>query len=218
MIVTYILLKFMLRFWYRILLAFFISVGRLEGYVNQRILVLITNLTFLSLSVFQTILKSKKTSLLNSTCPHFKTNLLLIILKPHESQRAPRHQIQACQQQTQKDTDPKTLLVPPRISPFRFEEEITEGMRTQLMCSSSQGDQPLNITWLKDGVYIPPESQIININEYTAFSSILTIHNVSSVHNGNYTCQITNRAGTVDFMAALSVSGEKLTRFSFDFF
>lgn len=85
-------------------------------------------------------------------------------------------------------------------------------MRTQLMCSSSQGDQPFNITWLKDGVFIPNEpssSPIININEISPFSSILTIHNVSSVHNGNYTCQITNRAGTVDYMAPLSVSGEK---------
>lgn len=76
------------------------------------------------------------------------------------------------------------------------------------MCSSSQGDQPFNITWFKDGVYIPIESSIININEYTPFSSIITIHNVSSVHNGNYTCQITNRAGTVEYSAPLSVSGE----------
>lgn len=40
--------------------------------------------------------------------------------------------------------------MPPKISPFNFEKDITEGLRTQLMCSSSQGDQPFNITWLKD--------------------------------------------------------------------
>ncbi|KAI9578570.1 hypothetical protein GQX74_009144 [Glossina fuscipes] len=117
--------------------------------------------------------------------------------------------------------------VPPRISPFSFEDEITEGMRTQLMCSSSQGDQPFNITWLKDGVVIqsgglesailssnespksasskPPDPSL-TINEYAPFSSILSIHNVTSRHNGNYTCRVTNRAGSVEYAATLSVS------------
>ncbi|XP_039950916.1 Down syndrome cell adhesion molecule-like protein Dscam2 isoform X9 [Bactrocera tryoni] len=135
--------------------------------------------------------------------------------------------------------------VPPRISPFNFEEEITEGMRTQLMCSSSQGDQPFNITWLKDGTpilgntaqqqipvanlpsdlsvghlqngggslgggaggksYSPMDSSL-TINEYTPFSSIISIHNVTSRHNGNYTCRVSNRAGSVEYTAVLSVS------------
>lgn len=104
-------------------------------------------------------------------------------------------------------------IVPPRISPFSFENDITEGMRTQLMCSSSQGDQPLNITWSKDDKQLgqPGDrdraSASIEINEYAIFSSILAIHNVTSSHNGNYTCQITNRAGTVGYTALLSVSG-----------
>lgn len=80
-------------------------------------------------------------------------------------------------------------------------------MRTQLMCSSSQGDQPFNITWLLDRQTIIQQENTININEYAPFSSILTIHNVTSRHNGNYTCEITNNAGTVDFTAVLSVAG-----------
>lgn len=99
------------------------------------------------------------------------------------------------------------LSVPPRISPFTFEDDIHEGMRTQLMCSSSQGDQPFNITWLLDRQTIIQQENTININEYAPFSSILTIHNVTSRHNGNYTCEITNIAGTVDFTAVLSVAG-----------
>lgn len=98
--------------------------------------------------------------------------------------------------------------MPPRISPFNFEDDITEGMRTQLMCSSSQGDQPFNITWLRDHQPInTAEDQTININEYAPFSSILTIHNLTSRHNGNYTCEISNRGGTVDYTALLSVAG-----------
>lgn len=108
-------------------------------------------------------------------------------------------------------------------------------MRTQLMCSSSQGDQPFNITWLKDGVAIQSGSiagnmeglsnqhelhsgaansniktpdPSLTINEYAPFSSILSIHNVTSRHNGNYTCRVTNRAGSVEYVAMLSVSGK----------
>lgn len=105
------------------------------------------------------------------------------------------------------------FTVPPRISPFNFEDDITEGMRTQLMCSSSQGDQPFNITWLKDQQSLDASiDRTININEYAPFSSILTIHNLTSGHNGNYTCQISNRGGAVQYTALLSVAGAlKLT-------
>lgn len=119
-------------------------------------------------------------------------------------------------------------------------------MRTQLMCSSSQGDQPFNITWLKDGTSIlgnaaqqqlpvanlpgdlvsgrlqsgggahngaggksySPMDSSLTINEYTPFSSIISIHNVTSRHNGNYTCRVSNRAGSVEYTAVLSVSGK----------
>lgn len=106
------------------------------------------------------------------------------------------------------------------------------------MCSSSQGDQPFNITWLKDQRIIftrnsnkvQPDSipssendhgtwrsndqssqfyvdNTIHINEYAPFSSILSIENLTSYHNGNYTCSITNQGGTVDHTAVLSVAG-----------
>lgn len=106
------------------------------------------------------------------------------------------------------------------------------------MCSSSQGDQPFNITWLKDQRIIStrnsnkqqtdsvpgPDNEYgtwrmndqssqyyvdntIYINEYAPFSSILSIENLTSSHNGNYTCRISNQGGTVDHTAVLSVAG-----------
>lgn len=103
------------------------------------------------------------------------------------------------------------------------------------MCSSSQGDQPFNITWHRNNVlilsntpiansntavikylsptskqgeeFLPPDPSL-TINQYTPFSSILSIHNVSSSHNGNYTCRVANHAGTVEYTAPLSVSGK----------
>lgn len=102
------------------------------------------------------------------------------------------------------------------------------------MCTSTQGDQPFNITWYRDGKALRVGEQIdsvsssssssfatfnsihrqqfdertIEINTIQALSSILTIHNITSQHNGNYTCQISNTAGSVDFTAVLSVSGK----------
>lgn len=100
------------------------------------------------------------------------------------------------------------------------------------MCSSSQGDKPLNFTWLRDDVAIITtlrnsdnfmetldlSTDISNdsnsldssmtINQYSAFSSILSIHNVSSRHNGKYSCCIANHAGVVQYTAVLSVSGK----------
>lgn len=103
------------------------------------------------------------------------------------------------------------------------------------MCSSSQGDQPFNITWLKDQriIYTRRQKQqndemhldndlavlrnelpstyyidnTIQINEYAPFSSILSIENLTSHHNGNYTCRISNQGGVVDHTAILSVAG-----------
>lgn len=47
----------------------------------------------------------------------------------------------------------------------------------------------------------------VTVNEYTPFTSILAIQNLTLNHNGNYTCQISNLAGSVEYSAILSVSG-----------
>jgi len=121
----------------------------------------------------------------------------------------------------------QTFIVPPRISPFYFGNGVMEGMRTQLMCTTSQGDQPFNITWLMDEkpIQVRPSdggtsvssvqtaaatvetSNGIQISDYPPFSSILTINSVSASHSGNYTCQISNVAGLAEHSTSLSVAG-----------
>ncbi|XP_036147341.1 Down syndrome cell adhesion molecule-like protein Dscam2 isoform X4 [Monomorium pharaonis] len=122
------------------------------------------------------------------------------------------------------------VLVPPRISPFYFGDGVMEGQRTQLMCTTSQGDQPFNITWLMDEkpIQVRPSdggtsvssvqtaaaaaaatvetSNGIQISDYPPFSSILTINSVSASHSGNYTCQISNVAGLAEHSTSLSVA------------
>lgn len=122
-------------------------------------------------------------------------------------------------------------------------------MRTHIMCSSSTGDHPFNITWLKNhqiiynsnlnsphgagarnqklhagtsssgaedtagGMHSRKQENsyfvdsTINISDYPPYSSILTIENLTSYDNGNYTCQISNHGGVVEHTAVLSVAG-----------
>lgn len=91
-------------------------------------------------------------------------------------------------------------------------------MRTEVMCSASSGDLPINITWTKDGGPIK-EIEGVRVNdERSQFSSILTITDVSPRHSGNYTCQIGNAGGLVSRSASLSVTGKTNIRPGFLFF
>jgi len=82
------------------------------------------------------------------------------------------------------------------------------------MCTASQGDRPFNITWRKDSQPLGHENgndaPWINVSDYAPFSSILTINTVTSSHSGNYTCVVTNKAGTAEYTAQLSVTGNVL--------
>lgn len=101
-----------------------------------------------------------------------------------------------------------TFIVPPRISTFSFDTGLTEGMRTQVMCSAISGDEPIRMIWLKDskGVEIP-NNDGIHVSQFSPFSIILTIPNITSQHSGNYTCEISNHVGTASFTAILKVTG-----------
>ncbi|KAK6634651.1 hypothetical protein RUM43_012052 [Polyplax serrata] len=105
---------------------------------------------------------------------------------------------------TVSHTAPLSVNVPPRIAPFYFEDSITAGMRTQVMCSVSQGDRPFTINWTKDDRSI--DTSGISISDFPPFSSILSIDNVTSGHTGNYTCQARNKAGQTQYTANLSVT------------
>ena len=97
--------------------------------------------------------------------------------------------------------------VPPAISPFSFGAQITEGLRTQVMCSSNEGDKPYHITWFKDLIPINPAAFPKIEIENKDVLSILSIVNLTSSDNGNYKCQISNIGGTVEYSAQLSVAG-----------
>ncbi|KAJ8735955.1 hypothetical protein PYW08_006611 [Mythimna loreyi] len=92
---------------------------------------------------------------------------------------------------------------PPKISPFMFSSELTEGSSVQVLCGVSSGDKPMYFSWLKDGAPLPPNLQIEekSLNEF----SLLMFSDLSARHSGAYTCRVSNHAATVNYTATLSV-------------
>ncbi|XP_071519102.1 LOW QUALITY PROTEIN: cell adhesion molecule Dscam2-like [Panulirus ornatus] len=99
-----------------------------------------------------------------------------------------------------------SVLVPPRIEPFSFQDGLSEGMRTRVICGVNQGDSPLTLKWLKDGRPLslggPPNIQEKVID---AFSSVLAMSSLTAAHSGRYTCEAHNTAAVVRYTASLTV-------------
>ena len=69
-----------------------------------------------------------------------------------------------------------------------------QGEQLQLNCSS-EGGPVLEYTWFLSGGMIPnANTSILTINN--ANTSILTITNVNTTNAGDYSCNVTNNAGT----------------------
>ncbi|XP_058831706.1 cell adhesion molecule Dscam2 isoform X11 [Topomyia yanbarensis] len=97
-----------------------------------------------------------------------------------------------------------TVIVPPNIEPFSFQDGLAEGMRTRTVCGVSKGDPPLSLKWLKDG---EPLSSLLgaNVSTLDQYSSLLNIPSLSAAHSGDYTCVASNPAAEVKFTASLQV-------------
>lgn len=82
----------------------------------------------------------------------------------------------------------------------------------QVACTVHQGDLPLNLTWLKDGVPVLPGSggTEATVTPFNLYSTILSVNNVSRTDTGNYTCVATNPVHRVTYMAHLNVNGTLL--------
>ena len=109
------------------------------------------------------------------------------------------------------------VSVPPKIAPFNFNKDVSEGVRAQVTCMIEQGDSPFKILWSKDGVTIPntPSSNYDNtgtnglrVTSMDAHSSTIFIENVTAAHTGNYTCVASNSVAEVTWTAELVVSGK----------
>ncbi|GAB6020834.1 Down syndrome cell adhesion molecule-like protein 1 [Chamberlinius hualienensis] len=94
----------------------------------------------------------------------------------------------------------------PKIVPFAFQgDHVFEGALARLTCVVYQGDLPLKINWMKDGITIPTDLGA-SIHQIDTYTSILTIDHVELKHGGNYTCIAQNRAAATSHTASLVVN------------
>ncbi|KAK7084280.1 hypothetical protein SK128_009907, partial [Halocaridina rubra] len=136
-----------------------------------------------------------------------------------------------CRATNQAASDHQTsalfVNVPPRIAPFNFRTNAAAGIRVQMTCSLEQGDLPVTMHWVKDGIPLSVAGDIqspvlslhglhrsglvadlgLEVRQLDAYSSVLVIPHLTAAHAGNYTCRATNAARSVTHTAPLTVSG-----------
>lgn len=69
----------------------------------------------------------------------------------------------------------------------------------------TSGDFPITITWLFNGKPLMAYDSV-STTKVGKRSSVLTIESVNGKHAGNYTCEVKNKADTVNFTASLIVN------------
>lgn len=112
----------------------------------------------------------------------------------------------------------KFILVPPNIANFDFgDAPASFGDTVSVSCIVSSGDFPIKFQWFFNN---KPISEVAGIStvKLGKRNSVMNIDSVNGKHAGNYTCQASNSATTVNFTANLIVNGKtmsKRTEFSF---
>lgn len=91
--------------------------------------------------------------------------------------------------------------------PVAFSQDVAqEGSFAQAVCTVTEGDEPIKISWTFHGAGISSDLGIVTQN-IGARTSILLIGSVGYRHRGSYTCMASNRAGSVSSSAELKVNG-----------
>ncbi|KAG8193123.1 hypothetical protein JTE90_004947 [Oedothorax gibbosus] len=99
-----------------------------------------------------------------------------------------------------------SVVVAPEIDAQYFPDTITasEGSRTKIICSATNGDPPIKFKWLKDGYpFVSTGKVSIQVLED---SSILLFKKVKASDRGQYTCIATNSAVSTNRTSLLVVN------------
>ncbi|XP_077559684.1 cell adhesion molecule Dscam1-like isoform X2 [Haemaphysalis longicornis] len=102
------------------------------------------------------------------------------------------------------------VLVPPSITPFSFPEKPQLGSRASVTCSVPEGDPPIRLSWLRDGVPVgsspsPSVGQGVSFGHVDDFISTLVFKSLREEHTAVYTCLAANEAASVNYSAPLVV-------------
>lgn len=100
------------------------------------------------------------------------------------------------------------MTVAPSIMPFNFPKNPQEGMRASVTCTVTTGDPPIQITWLKDGKFLPKSGDSIHLESVDDFISTLIFKPLKQEHSGIYSCKASNEAAAVNHTIQLTVDGK----------
>lgn len=93
-------------------------------------------------------------------------------------------------------------------------EELHAGKRVSVICAAESGDLPMEFQWLKNEKPLRQSSgesaYSITVKQNDDYSSVMTIHNLSAIHSGQYSCVVSNTAATVQYKTSLQVNGTSI--------
>ncbi|EEC18936.1 conserved hypothetical protein, partial [Ixodes scapularis] len=92
----------------------------------------------------------------------------------------------------------------PRLQPFSFPRHEQMPKKVIVHCAVLEGSEPFAFSWLKDG-NILANSRRLQVKVSEAMS-LLTIVDLNAEDIGNYTCVVTNAAGSDSFTSQLLVT------------
>lgn len=99
-----------------------------------------------------------------------------------------------------------TGITKPEIKPFQFSGSLKPGKRVSIICSVIDGDPPFTFKWLKDGIPLA-EGEGVNVRILDEFNSNLAFTKLGPQNNGNYSCVVSNVAGTAQQSDVLTMRG-----------
>ncbi|XP_074598354.1 cell adhesion molecule Dscam1-like [Brevipalpus obovatus] len=95
------------------------------------------------------------------------------------------------------------VKIRPSIANFFFQNNLRESQRASVLCTVTSGDYPIKTKWLKNNVSIDDPG--IKIQQLSDYSSILLFESLTLNQKGDYTCIVSNDAGTATHTAHLSI-------------
>ena len=114
------------------------------------------------------------------------------------------------------------FLVPPTLNAFTVDSHLRLGQRVSMLCSATDGDLPMRITWYRNEIPLSggsssgmgrdhrrSGSEGISITEIGDYESVLRIDNLRPEHNANFTCVAENDGGIAQHSQVLRVKGTK---------
>ncbi|XP_037555304.2 titin [Dermacentor silvarum] len=92
----------------------------------------------------------------------------------------------------------------PLIMPFSFPENAVLGQKTTVTCVVSSGAGPFRLAWTHDAKQVD-SSHRRHVKIFSENVAALTIEAIAAEDVGNYTCTVSNAAGSASYTAALRV-------------